>query len=268
MNVIPGHVEGDHIDIQEGFFMKKQSIKAWAVILWLLIWQLASMAVGRDILLVSPLKVLARLMELMITAPFWASIGFSLLRIGAGFLLATLLGAALAVLAQRFNPLRDFLSPAMRCIKAVPVASFIILALVWFASENLSLLIAFLMVLPIIYTNVLEGLGACDPRMEEMARVFAIPPTRYLRYVILPQLYPYFRSGCSIALGLCWKAGIAAEVIGMPDGSIGEQLQQAKVYLDTPDLFAWTVVIVLLSAAFERIALKAADHLALRLERM
>ena len=248
--------------------MKKQGIRIWAVGLWLLFWQLASMAVGRDILLVSPLKVIVRLLELAVTAPFWASIGFSLLRIGAGFLLAAALGVILAVAAQKSAVLRDFLSPAMRCIKAVPVASFIILALVWFSSKNLSLLISFLMVLPIIYTNVLDGLGACDPKMDEMARVFGIAPARHLRYVILPQLYPYFRSGCSIALGLCWKAGIAAEVIGMPDGSIGEQLQQAKVYLDTPDLFAWTVTIVLLSAVFERIALKAADHLAARLERM
>ena len=248
--------------------MKKQRIKPWAVALWLLVWQLASMAVGRDILLVSPLKVVRRLAEMSVTAAFWQSILFSLCRIGLGFLLAALLGVILAVLAHRFGWVQDFLSPAMRTVKSVPVASFIILALIWFSSRNLAVLIAFLMVLPIIYTNVLGGIAACDHQLNEMAVVFHIPAMRKLRYVVLPQILPYFRSGCSIALGLCWKAGIAAEVIGMPDGSIGEQLQQAKVYLDTPDLFAWTITIVLLSAAFEKIVLLALDAGCRRLERM
>ena len=248
--------------------MKKQGIKPWAVALWLLIWQLAAMAVGKDILLVSPLKVLRRLAEMAVTVPFWRSIAFSLCRIGMGFLLAAALGAALAALAHRFAPVRDFLSPAMRTVKSVPVASFIILALVWFSSRNLSLLISFLMVLPIIYTNVLGGICARDPLLDEMAMVFRIPALRRLRYVVLPQVLPYFRTGCSIALGLCWKAGIAAEVIGMPDGSIGEHLQQAKVYLDTPDLFAWTITIVLLSAGFEHLVLAALDGACRRMERM
>lgn len=249
-------------------FMKKHTIKPWAVVLWLLVWQLASMAVGKDILLVSPLKVLRRLAEMIVTAHFWQSILFSLCRIGFGFLLAASLGVLFAVLAHRFGWVRDFLSPVMRTVKSVPVASFIILALIWFSSRNLAVLISFLMVLPVIYTNVLGGIAACSRQMDEMAAVFRIPAMRRLRYVILPQVTPYFRTGCSIALGLCWKAGIAAEVIGMPDGSIGEQLQQAKVYLDTPDLFAWTITIVLLSVLFEKIVLKALDAGCRHLERM
>jgi len=124
---------------------------------------------------------------------------------------------------------------------------------VWFSSKTLSVLIAFLMVLPIIYSGVLTGISTCDRQLTEMARVFRLSNARSIRYIYLPQVIPFFRSGCGSALGLCWKAGIAAEVIGMPVGSIGEKLQQAKVYLDTPDLFAWTLVIVLVSLLFERI---------------
>jgi len=141
----------------------------------------------------------------------------------------------------------------MLAIRSVPVASFIILVLVWFSSKTLSVLIAFLMVLPIIYSGVLTGISTCDRQLTEMARVFRLSNARSIRYIYLPQVIPFFRSGCGSALGLCWKAGIAAEVIGMPVGSIGEKLQQAKVYLDTPDLFAWTLVIVLVSLLFERI---------------
>ena len=132
----------------------------------------------------------------------------------------------------------------MLAIKTIPVASFIIFVLIWFSSQNLAVLISFLMVLPVIYTNVLDGIRATDPQLLEMAQVFQIPTARKIRYLYVPQVMPFFQSGCSVALGLCWKSGIAAEVIGMPQGSIGEKLQQAKVYLDTPDLFAWTLVII------------------------
>ena len=101
-----------------------------------------------------------------------------------------------------------------------------------------------------------------------MARVFRIPAARRIRYVYLPQVIPYFRSACGSALGLCWKSGIAAEVIGMPDGSIGEQLQQAKIYLNTPDLFAWTLVIVLVSLVFEKVFLALLKWGERALERM
>lgn len=111
------------------------------------------------------------------------------------------------------------------------------------------------MVLPIIYTNVLGGIRSVDRALLEMAEVFRIPRMRVVKFIYLPQIMPFFYSACSVSLGLAWKAGVAAEVIGIPKGSVGEQMQQAKVYLDTPDLFAWTLVVVVMSLAFEKIML-------------
>ncbi len=135
----------------------------------------------------------------------------------------------------------------MSAIKAIPVASFIILVLIWVPSRNLSIVISFLMVLPVVYTNVLNGIASTDRKLLEMAQVFRVPLSRRIRYIYLSQLLPFLRTGFSLSLGLCWKAGIAAEVIGIPKGSIGEKLYEAKVYLQTADLFAWTLVIVLIS---------------------
>ena len=104
--------------------------------------------------------------------------------------------------------------------------------------------------------------------VTEMARVFRIPLLRRIRCIALPQVAPYFRAGCALGLGLCWKAGVAAEVIGMPVPSIGERLQQAKVYLDTPELFAWTLVIVLISVGFEKLFMAALGALERRLTRL
>ena len=230
-------------------------VRPWAAIFWLLLWEAASLAIGSRLLLVSPVQAVLRLMELLPTGAFWQAVFFSFGRISAGFLAAAAAGILLAALSARFLRVEELLAPPMLVMKSVPVASFIILALIWFSSRNLSVLISFLMVLPVVYTNTLAGIRAADVQLTEMAELFRIPPLRRIRYIYMPQVLPYFQSACGISLGLCWKSGIAAEVIGMPQGSIGERLQQAKVYLDTPDLFAWTFVIVLVSLSFERLVL-------------
>ena len=214
------------------------SVRLWAAAFWLLVWEGASLALaattgGRMLLLASPVQALGRLLALAGTAAFWQAVAFSSLRILGGFLLACALAAVLAPLAARFQWVRDLLSPLVAVVKAVPVVSFIILALIFFSSENLSLLISALMVFPPVYLNVLEGIGHTDRQLLEMARVFRVPVSRQLRGIYLPAVLPYFRSAVSLGLGLCWKSGAAAEVIGLPAGSIGEALYTAKVYFQT-----------------------------------
>lgn len=239
-------------------------IRLWAVLFWLVVWQAGSMALQAlyphgDLLLPSPVSALARLGELVLTADFWQAIGRSTVRIIGGFLGSCLTAVLLAVPASRWNWVRELLSPLVATVKAVPVASFIILALVWLNSRSLAFFIAFLMVFPPVYLNVLEGIRQTDRKLIEMAKVFRVPLRRRIRGIYLPQVLPYFRTAVSLALGLCWKAGIAAEVIGLPAGTLGEHLYNAKVYYMTPDLFAWTAVIVLVSVVFERLFLRAVD---------
>ena len=230
----------------------KRIIRLWAVAAWLVIWQALSMYIGHDILLVSPLSVAHRLSQLVRETGFWTSVLFSFQRITAGFLSAVVTGSLLAAFSARFRRVEEFLAPAMIFIKATPVASFTILVLIWVSSRNLSVVISFLMVLPIIYTNVSNGIKHTDSKLLEMADVFEIPLSRRIMYIYVPQVLPFFQSACLVGLGLCWKAGIAAEVIGIPNGSIGEKLYMAKIYFTTPDLFAWTLAIIAVSVAFEK----------------
>ncbi len=244
-----------------GLHRSKTRIAPWAVLFWLCVWQLASMLINQRILLVSPVRVILRLIELIPTEDFLASLLHSLLHITGGFLAALLAAGLLAALSARFRAASELLAPLMLAIRTIPVVSFIILALFFVSSKYLAILISFLMGLPIIYQNLLEGIRQLRESQEsrqlmEMSRLFRLRPYRRMRYIILGQLMPYLRAACSSAIGLCWKAGAAAEVIGMPDKSIGEKLQQAKIYLNTPDLLAWTLVLVLVSLSFEKIVLK------------
>ena len=220
-----------------------------------------------DLLLASPLSALARLWELARTVAFWLTVGRSAGRILGGFLFACTAAVLLAILAAWRQWIRELLAPLVAVIKTVPVVSFIILALVWLDAESLASFISALMVFPPVYLNVLEGVGQADRRLLEMARVFRVPFRRTLWGIWLPQVLPYLRSALSLSLGLCWKAGIAAEVIGLPAGTIGERLYTAKVYFQTPDLFAWTAVIAAVSVVFERLFVRGVDLLARKVGR-
>ncbi|MCI9579112.1 MAG: ABC transporter permease subunit [Oscillibacter sp.] len=242
-------------------------LRPWSVAFWLLVWQGGSMALAAanpsgSLLLASPVRSALRLLELLPSFVFWRAVGSSSLRIFGGFLLSCALALLLASLAVGRPRLRELLAPPVAVVKATPVASFIILALVWLDARSLSLFISALMVFPPVYLNVLEGLRRTDRKLLELAQVYRISLGRRIRGIYLPQVLPYFRSAASLALGLCWKAGVAAEVIGLPAGTVGERLYTAKIYLQTPDLFAWTAVILILAAAFEALFLAAVDWIA------
>ena len=233
--------------------------RAGAVLFWLAVWQCAAMAVGQEVFLVSPVQAVRTLLQLLPQAEFWQRVGFSSGRILLGFGLGVAVSIVLAVAAQAWHTADVLLAPVLQLVKATPVASFIILALVWVRGSALSVLISFLMVLPVVYTNTLAGIRETDARLLEMAAVFRVPPAKRVRYLYVPAALPYFRSACTVGLGLCWKSGVAAEVIGLPNGSIGDALYRAKITLSTGELFAWTFVIILLSAAFEKLFLRALD---------
>lgn len=240
---------------------KKRRIQiAAAAFFWLCVWQAAAAAIGQEVFLVSPIQAISTLFQLLPQAEFWQRIGFSAGRILLGFGLGVVCSALLAVGAEKWEWMDALLTPVMQLVKATPVASFIILALVWVSGSSLSILISFLMVLPVLYGAVRTGIESADRQLLEMAQVFRLPLGRRLRAIWLPAVLPAFRQGCSVALGICWKSGVAAEVIGLPDGSIGDALYRAKITLSTGELFAWTFVIILLSAVFEKLFLALLDR--------
>ena len=233
--------------------INSRAARLLAVLFWLLVWQLAALLVGYEFLLASPLSVLGSLFALLLKGSTYLVALHSTLRVLLGFLSALMLALALSALATRFTLVKTLIAPLVAAARAVPVSSIVILAIILVSPRWLTALIAFVIGFPVIYTNLMEGLKARDKKLQEMAQVFAVRPILRLKLITLPQLLPYLRAGELTALGLCWKSGVAAEVIGIPRGSIGEQLYSVKVNYYTADLFAWTVIIVLLSLLCERL---------------
>ena len=231
-------------------------LKGVAVALfWLAVWWVLALAVNKQLLLPSPLEVGERFCALIVQGEFWVITVSSLLRVLAGFALGMVVGLAMAILMHKSKIIFALFSPFIKAVRATPVASFIILALVWIRTNTLPAFIAFLMVFPVLYTNLLQGIRAADRNLLEMADVFRLSPSRRVRCIFLPALRGPLFAACRVALGLCWKAGVAAEVIGVVARSVGGKLYDAKAYLEIADLFAWTVVIVAVSALFERVFL-------------
>ncbi len=230
----------------------KKALKLVLIVLfWVGVWALAAHLVAKPLLFPSPLAVLKRLFALMGTKDFYLITARSIWNVLSGIVVAILLGCALSALTNRLSVLRDLLFPVMTVIKTTPVASFIILLLIWIGASRVPTVITLLIVLPLIWTNLDVGYSKIDPQLTEVTRVYRLTYLQRLRVLILPSLRPYFISACRSSLGLAWKAGIAAEIIAMPRGTIGTMIGDAKQYINYVDMFAWTLAVVLLSLLIE-----------------
>lgn len=227
-----------------------------ALIFWSAVWYLAARLMNNPLLLPDPLQVLRCLGNLMLTASFWQTTAVSIGRILLGVTSAMLLGCLLAVATTSSRLLEALIAPAMTAMQATPVASFTILVLIWVDRDYVPVLICGMMVLPVVWNSVSTGIRVTDPQLLEMAEVYRLSKFHTLRRIWVPSVMPFFRTACSSGLGLGWKAGIAAEVLTVPKRSIGRMIADSKLYLLTEELFASTLVVIVLSLLLQRIMLR------------
>ena len=230
--------------------------KVLATLFWVAAWHILAVCMGNPLLLPTPVQVLRKLGQLIVTAEFWQITAVSIGRILLGVVSAMVLGVVLAVLTTASSLLDALIGPVMTVMKATPVASITILVLIWLDRDLVPVLICAMMVMPVVWSNVCAGIRAADPQLLEMAKAYRLPRGRVLRRIYVPTVLPYFRAACSSALGLGWKAGIAAEVLTVPGKSIGRMISDSKLYLMTEELFAWTLVVLILSLLLQKIMLR------------
>ena len=223
------------------------------IFIWLLLWQGVSLLIHNPVLFVGPWETVVALAKMVTKSGFYSSLLRTMLRLILGILAGTGLGFLFAYAAFRKKLLRDFLAPVVSLGKAVPVASFVILILIWFGNEWVAMVVVLLVTFPIAYLNLQKGLDGLDPAMAEMTKVFRFTGFRRFRYVELPQLRSHIGAAVALTVGMGFKSGIAAEVIGQARLTIGNELYQSKIYLETAELFAWTAMVILLSWVVEKL---------------
>lgn len=222
---------------------------------WIAVWQITAVLVSYEILLPSPVSTVRSLLSLMKTSGFYISVLSSVLRIFCGFFCGTLLGIAFGTVSYKSPVAGTLLSPLSKIIKATPVASIIVLLFVWFSNSTVTSVTSLLIVLPVVWSSTLTALNSVDGKLLEMAEVFRVPVYKRIRDIYFPSVLPSLKAAFSSSMGLAWKSGVAAEVICTPKHSIGGGIYNAKVYLETPELFAWTLTVILISFISEKLLL-------------
>ncbi len=222
-----------------------------AAAFWVFVWWLAASRYGKPLLFPSPKEVFPTLWNMLQTSEFYKIVSTSLGNIFIGLIWAILMGTVLAIVTSYLPLIRDLISPFMTVVKATPVASFVILVWILIGAEKIPSLITALIVLPIIWTNLDVGFHSVDRRLREVTKVYRFSWLKTQRVLVLPTIAPYWISACRTSLGLAWKAGVAAEIIAMPPDTIGKMIGEAKIYILTEEVFAWTLTIILLSIAIE-----------------
>lgn len=229
--------------------------RAGGLLFLLAAWQLLSLCFPGGLAVASPLESLRALCSLAGTAAFWQRVLLSSAHIVPGFLLAVLSASAAAVLSFHAPAAEALLAPFAALMKSVPIAVVVILLLILFSSSGIALAVVVLATFPLLYTAFLAGARSADGKLLEMARVFRWSEGRKWRWIRLPAAREHLTSALRVTSGMAWKAGVSAEVLGTPRGSIGEALYGAKIYLATEELFVWAAVILLLGWLMERLSL-------------
>ena len=234
--------------------MKNKYIRTTLIVLiWLVIWKVLALAVNNSILLSGPAETVKALIGLGSEPSFYISVGITVGKVMSGFITGLILGSGLAVLSYRISIIKEFLSPFVSVIKSIPVVSFIIIALIWAGSSNVTIIVSAVISFPIFYKNLLEGLAVTDPKMLELAKVYQMKTGKKIRYIYLPSLSSHIKSAVSLAAGMAFRGGITAEVVGQPLRSIGNGLYRSKINLATSEMLAWTLVAVLAAFLVEKL---------------
>lgn len=220
---------------------------------WLAVWVLVAGLVAQPLILPGPGAVVVALLRLVCDASTWAILVGSGVRILGGLALAAVCGGVLAGVSVRSRTFARLVAPALSFVKATPVACVVVLLLIWLGSARVSIAAVFLMALPGVYFSLVEGLVQADKPLEQMFRLHGVRGWRLFCAHTWREVLPFVLSCARAVIGMSWKAGVAAELIGMAVGTVGERIYQAKLLIETADLLAWTVLVVAASWACERV---------------
>lgn len=239
--------------------MKRIVLTCLSILLIPVAWQLLSWQMAQPQLIPSFPDLVRALLRLVYTPGFLVSIGTTCLRACVGLLLSLAAASITAFLLNRSEAIRFLFMPWLSLLRSVPVISFILLALIFLNPEMIPLLIAFLTMYPLLTENLLKGLMNRRDSWKILARQFHLNAWNRLFQINYPQLQPYLFSGLASAVGFGWRAIIMGEVLSQCVDGIGKRMKEAQVFIDVPELIAWTLVAIVLSWLTDKLISRLSD---------
>jgi len=225
------------------------------------VWWLLALGMPHYIL-PGPVRVWQALAQISANGDLWNNLVITLGRVGAGFVLATLIGLPLGILLGANRRLGEFFEPVIPVLNTVSSAIWAIFAIIWFGVSNATtIFVVFMTAMPLIITNVWQGTRTVNADFIELAHVLRMPAWKVMVKIYLPTILPYFFSGARLAFGFGWRVSLVAETLGSSSG-VGYRLRQAADLIQTDQVFAWTLTLVVMMAALEMGVLRPLeDHL-------
>lgn len=225
----------------------------------LLAWAYAARGMPAFVL-PGPMRVVAALHALLRGETFLQDLGITLYRVLLGFAIAAVLAAPLGVLLGARQALGHFVEPVLSVLNTVSSAIWAVFAIIWFGiSDATTVFVVFMTAMPLILTNVWQGAQSVDANFVELARSVRLSSIQVLTKIYVPSILPHFFAGARLAFGFGWRVSLVAETIGASNG-IGYRLRQAADLVQTDQVFAWTLVLVVLMLALEGGVLKPLER--------
>ena len=225
------------------------------------VWWVLALGVPHYIL-PGPVRVWTALTQISSNGDLWSNLGITLGRVGAGFILATAIGLPLGIVFGANRRLGEFFEPVIPVMNTVSSAIWAIFAIIWFGVSNATtIFVVFMTAMPLIITNVWQGTRTVNADFIELAHVLRMPSWKVMVKIYLPTILPHFFSGARLAFGFGWRVSLVAETLGSSSG-VGYRLRQAADLIQTDQVFAWTLTLVVMMAALEMGVLRPLeDHL-------
>lgn len=212
------------------------------------------------LILPSPADVFKTVFVLSGDRIFWSNIAATFIRCLLSFFISLVLGTVAGIICGVSVFMRNFLSVPLSVIRSTPVVSFILLALFWFDSSSVPVFVSVLMTLPVMVTSVISGFTERNSRLSAMACLYGFSRFQRFRWITMPAVLPFFLTGAVSCFGLTWKVVAAGEVLCLPKLGSGTLLQTAQVHLETGQVMAVTLVLVVLSFVLEKLFAFAVFH--------
>lgn len=212
------------------------------------IWEIIAAVIDSPVIFPAPYVVLHDFFTLFTQKSFYSNLGATVLRALESFLIIVVSGSVLGILAGSNKNIETLFEPLIAVFKATPVMSVILIAFIWFRTGAVPVFSAFLMAFPVMFVQTVQGIHNLNNKLVQMCNVYGIRGSKRLWNFTVPAMMPSLITGAKQSLSMIWKVVIAAEVLTIPNYGIGKSLQLSQIQLETSNVFAWTIIAIILTS--------------------